>query len=58
MLMMIHVLVAIKRPLLMVLLYSALNCNYTNDRLHVRRRLNISKTLYQGRLQSPSILAA
>jgi len=58
MLLMIHVLMAIIRPLGMVLLYGPFNCNYTNDRLHVRRILNISTVLYQGRLKSPSILAA
>jgi hypothetical protein len=48
MLVMIHDLVAIIRPLFMVLLYSAFNCNYKNDRLSVRRILNISTTLHQA----------
>lgn len=57
-LLMIHVLMAIIRSLLVVLLYCAFYCNYTNDGLPVRRTLGFSTALHQGRLQSPSILAA
>jgi len=48
MLVMIHVLMAIIRPLLMVLLYSAFNCSYKNGRLPVRKILNISTALYKA----------
>ena len=56
-LVMIHVLMAIIRSLFVVLLCCAFYCNNTNDGLPVRS-LGFSTALYQGRLQSPSILAA